>query len=575
MMRRYRCIIHLILGLILMASCGEQRPVRIKMVCTSDVHAAYFPYDYRTEKPASGSLARVSSYLKELRSSSAYRDNVIYVDNGDILHGDPAAYYYNTVAIQPTHVAAEVLNYMGCDAAILGNHEIQTGGPTYQRYIRNLNCPVLGGNIYLEESEVAFLPPYTMVERAGVKIALMGLTTPSVINRLPRSLWMGLEFRDMESEARRWMEYLKEKESPDLVIGLFHSGLEGGFVNEAYAENATRAIAERVIGFDAIFYGHDHQAMCDKIVNVEGDTVLIINPSTKANKVATLDIQYNKKGAPQVSLSAQLVDVNEYEPDEAYMAHFASHAEKVEKYVNKKIGTLANGIDSRDAYFGPSAFVDFLHRMQLDITSAEVSFAAPLEYDFSLPEGDVYMRDMFSLYRYENMLYVMMLTGQEIKDYLEMSYGRWVNTMKSANDHLLLFGEGDTPCLKNHYYNFGSAAGIIYEVDVTKPAGQRVNIKSMADGKAFDLGRSYRVALNSYRGIGGGSLLTQGAGIPENKLESRLLTSTDIDLRYFMINYIEMRKTVEPKALNHWRFVPEKWVAPAAERDYELLFGDK
>ena len=464
---------------------------------------------------------------------------------------------------------------MGCDAAILGNHEIQTGGPTYQRYIRNLNCPVLGGNIYLEESEVAFLPPYTMVERAGVKIALMGLTTPSVINRLPRSLWMGLEFRDMESEARRWMEYLKEKESPDLVIGLFHSGLEGGFVNEAYAENATRAIAERVIGFDAIFYGHDHQAMCDKIVNVEGDTVLIINPSTKANKVATLDIQYNKKGAPQVSLSAQLVDVNEYEPDEAYMAHFASHAEKVEKYVNKKIGTLANGIDSRDAYFGPSAFVDFLHRMQLDITSAEVSFAAPLEYDFSLPEGDVYMRDMFSLYRYENMLYVMMLTGQEIKDYLEMSYGRWVNTMKSANDHLLLFGEGDTPCLKNHYYNFGSAAGIIYEVDVTKPAGQRVNIKSMADGKAFDLGRSYRVALNSFRGIGGGSLLTQGAGIPENKLESRLLTSTDIDLRYFMINYIEMRKTVEPKALNHWRFVPEKWVAPAAERDYELLFGDK
>ena len=173
------------------------------------------------------------------------------------------------------------------------------------------------------------------------------------------------------------------------------------------------------------------------------------------------------------------------------------------------------------------------------------------------------------------MLYVMMLTGQEIKDYLEMSYGRWVNTMKSANDHLLLFGEGDTPCLKNHYYNFDSAAGIIYEVDVTKPAGQRVNIKSMADGKAFDLGRSYRVALNSYRGIGGGSLLTQGAGIPENKLESRLLTSTDIDLRYFMINYIEMRKTVEPKALNHWRFVPEKWVAPAAERDYELLFGNK
>ena len=252
----------------------------MKMVCTSDVHAAYFPYDYRNDKPTSGSLARVSSYLKELRSSSAYGDNVVYVDNGDILHGDPAAYYYNTVAIQPLHVAAEVLNYMGCEAAVLGNHDIETGGPTYQRYIRGTECTVLGGNIYMEESNIAFLPPYKIVERDGVKIALMGFTTPAIPNWLPRALWQGLEFRDMESEARRWMEYLKKKESPDLVVGLFHSGIEGGIVTETYAENATRAIAEKVVGFDAIFYGHDHQAMCDKIVNVEGDTVLIINPST-------------------------------------------------------------------------------------------------------------------------------------------------------------------------------------------------------------------------------------------------------------------------------------------------------
>lgn len=570
-MRYFRTIFSMLL-LLALASC-QPEPIHIKMVCTSDVHAAYFPYDYRNDKPTSGSLARVSSYLKELRSSSAYGNNVVYVDNGDILHGDPAAYYYNTVAIQPLHVAAEVLNYMGCEAAVLGNHDIETGGPTYQRYIRGTECTVLGGNIYMEESNIAFLPPYKIVERDGVKIALMGLTTPAIPNWLPRALWQGLEFRDMESEARRWMEYLKKKESPDLVVGLFHSGIEGGVVTETYAENATRAIAENVVGFDAIFYGHDHQAMCDKIVNVEGDTVLIINPSNKANKVATLDIQYVKGKTPQISLSAQLVDVTGYEPDEAYMEYFASHANKVGEYVNKKIGTLASGIDSRDAYFGSSAFVDFLHRMQLDITSAEVSFAAPLEYDFSLPEGDVYVRDMFSLYRYENMLYVMTLTGQEIKDYLEMSYGQWVNTMKSANDHLLLLGEGDTPRLKNKYYDFDSAAGIIYEVDVTKPAGQRVNIKSMANGKAFDLDRSYRVALNSYRGNGGGDLLTQGAGIPKDKLESRLLTSTDIDLRFYMLNYIEMRKNVEPKALNHWKFVPERWAVPAAERDYRLLFG--
>ena len=570
-MRYFKTICSMLLLLVLVA-CGNQRPVAIKMVCTSDVHGAYFPYDFKEDKPAEGSLARVSSYLKELRA--VYGDNVVYVDNGDILHGDPAAYYYNTVAIQPQHVAAEVLGYMGCDAAVLGNHEIETGGPTYQRYARDLGRPLLGGNIYMEDSEALFLPPYTVIERGGLKIAVMGLITPAIPQWLPRTLWQGLEFGDMEKAARRWMEYLREKESPDLVVGLFHSGLDGGIVTEEYAENATRAVAENVPGFDAIFYGHVHQAKCERVVNVEGDTVWLINPSNKANKVATLDIQFTKGNNPKVTLAAELVDMDEYEPDEAYMTHFATHMERIKGYVDKKIGEIKAPMHSREAYFGPSAFVDFLHRMQLDITRAEVSFAAPLEYDLSLSEGDVYVRDMFSLYRYENMLYVMMLTGQEIKDYLEMSYDRWVGTMKSANDHLLLFAEGDAPRLKNPYYDFDSAAGILYEVDVTKPAGSRVNIKSMADGTPFDFERSYRVALNSYRGNGGGGLLTDGAGIPKEKLSRRILTSTDIDLRFFMLNYIEMRGSVEPKALNHWRFVPERWVAPAVKRDYRLLFGE-
>lgn len=570
-MKRLKTICSMLVLLVLLAACGE-RTVSVKMVCTSDVHGAYFPYDFKEDKPVTGSLARVSSYLKEQRA--AYGDNVIYVDNGDILHGDPAAYYYNTVALTPQHVAAEVLGYMGCEAAVLGNHEIETGGPTYHRYMRELNRPVLGGNIYLEDSEAPFLPPYTVIERGGLKIAVMGLTTPAIPQWLPRTLWQGLEFGDMEKSASRWMAYLQENESPDLVVGLFHSGLDGGIVTEEYAENATRAVAERVPGFDAIFYGHVHQAKCEKVVNVEGDTVWLINPSSKADKVATLEIQYLKGRKPQLTLTAELVDMNAYEPDEAYMAHFDPHMERVKGYVNKKIGTMMAPIHSREAYFGSSAFVDFLHRMQLDITHAEVSFAAPLEYDFSMSEGDVYVRDMFSLYRYENMLYMMMLTGQEIKDYLEMSYGGWVGTMKSANDHLLLMTDEGKPRLKNRYYDFDSAAGIIYEVDVTKPAGSRVNIKSMADGKPFDLGRTYRVALNSYRGNGGGGFLTEGAGIPKEKLERRLMTSTDVDMRYFMLNYIEMRDTIKPQAMNHWRFVPERWTKPAAERDYQLLFGD-
>lgn len=561
---------------VLLASCGKQQTHHLKIVCTSDVHANFFPYDFLTDESASGSLARVSTYLNELRAASAYGDNVVYIDNGDILQGQPTAYYYNTVAIEREHLAAEALNYLQCDVVGLGNHDIETGGPTYQRYMRDLKCPAVGGNIYFEETEHPFLPPYVVIERGGLKIAFMGLTTPAIPHWLPRSLWQGLEFGDMEQAARRWMVYLREHETPDLVIGLFHSGAEGGIVTDDYAENATRAVAEKVPGFDAIFYGHVHKAENTKVVNVEGDTVLLINPANNANKVATLDVQYCKGKDGIMAISAELVEMNGYEPDKAYMEAFAPHMDRVKGYVSKKIGTLTHAIDSREAYFGPSRFMDFIHRMQLDVTKAQVSFAAPLSYDAIVPEGDICVRDMFNLYRYENMLYVMHLSGQEIKDYLEMSYAQWVNQMKRPNDHLLLFAEereGQAPRLEHIFSNFDSAAGILYEVDVTKPAGQRIRIKSMTDGTPFRLDEYYRVALNSYRGTGGGELLTKGAGIPHEQLERRIIQTTDIDLRFYMLSYIEMRGEITPPRMNEWKFVPERWTVPAAQRDYTLLFG--
>ena len=576
-MKYYRIACLMCAVALLLSACREAEPVRIRIVCTSDVHGNFFPYDFINDEPAEGSLARVSSYLSSLRSADAYGENVIYVDNGDILHGQPTSYYYNTVALSQCHLAAEALNYLECEVAVLGNHDIETSGPTYQRYIHDLECGVVGGNIYFEDTDHPFLPPYVIVERGGVKVAFMGLTTPALTYWLPRNLWAGLEFRDMETAAQRWMEYLHQHENPDLVIGVFHAGYDGGIVTEEYAENATKSVAINVPGFDAIFFGHVHQPLCTSVVNVAGDTVLLVNPANNACSVAALDVTVNRRGEPRVALTAELVDMDAYEPDTAYMRHFVPHMERVNKYVAKKIGESTHEVYSRDAYFGPSDYVDFVHRMQLDISKAQVSLAAPLAYDASFPGGDIHIRDMFEFYRYENMLYVMLLKGQEIKDYLEMSYGQWTNQMKRADDHLLLFDEetlgSAAPRLKNLFYNFDSAAGIIYEVDVTKPVGERICIKSMADGKPFSFDATYRVAVNSYRGNGGGELLTEGAGISRDELEGRVISSTDIDLRFYMFNYIEMRQNIDPQRLNHWKFVPEHWTNVAAKRDYKLLFG--
>ena len=534
-MKYYRLLLACLAALLLNA-CGEPQSIHIKMVCTSDVHGHLFPVDFLTGDSAHGSLARVSTYLKAQRQQD---DNVIYMDNGDMLQGTPATYCYNTYAIGSTHVAAEVLNYLGCDAVVLGNHDIEVGGPTYQRYADELNSMVIGGNVYFEDSETPFLLPYTVVEREGVKIAIMGLTTPSIPHWIPQSQWQELEFADMERSARRWMQHLHENVAPDLVVGLFHSGYEGGIVAPDYAENATRAVAENVEGFDAIFYGHDHQARCTEIVNVVGDTVLLLNPGRDAFHVATLDIVLDKEG--RASFKAELVDMENYSPDPEYMAAFAPSVERIAKYVDRIIGTSTCAASTHDALFGPSAYMDFIHQMQLDISGAKVSFAAPL-VNGTLPKGDICVSDIYRLFPYENTLYILWLTGREIKDYLEYSYAQW-SICKDSSEA---------------YQRFDSAAGIVYEVNPAKPTGHRVNIKHMADGKPFNMDERYMVAMNSYRAHGGGGLITAGAGLTHEEMLHRIEYTTTTDLRFYMLNYIEMRKTITPQSLNHWRFVPEE-----------------
>jgi 2',3'-cyclic-nucleotide 2'-phosphodiesterase/3'-nucleotidase len=339
-------------------------------------------------------------------------------------------------------------------------------------------------------------------------------------------------------------------------------------------------VAREVGGFDLVLFGHDHTRHYGLETNVEGKKVLCLDPSSNAYLVADAKISIVKKKGKVISktVTGNVVDVSKEPVDEQFVTQFKSTIELIENYVGRKIGYFKEPLYTRDCYFGSAAFTDFIHDLQLQLTGADISFNAPLSFDTQIPAGDVYVSDMFNLYRYENQLYVLKMTGKEIRKHLEMSYDLWVNTMKSPDDHIMLLADSDTDdkqryMFKNLAFNFDSAAGIDYVVDVTRPDGEKVKILRMSNGEPFSEDKWYKVAMNSYRGNGGGELLTLGAGISHEEIPNRIIYQSEKDQRYYLTQEIEKAGVLHPKAHNNWRFVPDEWAIPAIERDKALLFN--
>ncbi len=548
--------------------------VTLQLIATTDVHGAFFPYDFIERRPMQGTMARVSTYIKQQRRK--FGRNLVLLENGDILQGQPTCYYTNYIKTDQPNVAAEVVNYLGYDAQTFGNHDVETGHAVYDKWIRELQCPTIGANIIDLKSGKPYVEPYIMLEREGVRIAVLGLLTPAIPNWLHQSLWSGMRFEDMVTTARRWVKILREQEGADVVVGLFHSGWDGGIATMHYDEDATKKIAESVDGIDVIFFGHDHN---ENYQDVAG--TLCLNPSCNAVKVAQATLQLQQRGGKFhiTEKRGELVDITGCAVDQDYMQHFQPQMDSIRHYVDRQIGTFTAPMRSRDAFFGPSSFCDYVHQLQLEETHADLSINAPLQFDTEIQAGPVYISDMFKLYRYENQIYVVRMTGREIRGLLEMSYDQWVNTMTSPDDHIMLledytWKDQQRKGFKHLTFNFDSAAGIDYEVDVTKPDGEKVRILEFSDGRPFDESATYRVVMNSYRGNGGGELLTKGAGIPFDSIPRRIEWISEHDQRYYLTRKIEREKTVEPGYYNNWRFVPEEWARPAIERDRKLLFKE-
>ncbi len=569
-------MVAMVLTLIALVAAAQE--VKLRIIETSDIHGSFVAYDFINQRPARGSMARAYTYIKDARAE--YGDRLLLIDNGDILQGQPMVYYYDYIATDEENIAASMLNYVGYNVHTFGNHDIEAGHAVYDKWTAETKAPIVCANLVDAVTDEPYVRPYEVVDCGGVRVAVIGMLTTATPNWISEEKYKGLKFVDVAEAAKRWLPEMREK--ADIVVGLFHTGLRGGIETDVYEENATERVAKTIDGFDAIFFGHDHTVCCEKMTNDAGREVWLLNPANAVMNLAELNITVEKgaEGARVKDLEGRIVDVRDMPIDSDYERRFEAATQKVKDFTSKEIGVLNKTMWTRDAFFGPCEYIDLVQRVQLEVTGADISMCAPLQYNAEIKAGVLRGSDMFNIYKYENKLCTVTLTGKEIKDYLEYSYALWTNMMETAADHIMLIEERTGNDGQKYYgfdnatFNFDSAVGIDYEVDVTKPQGEKITILGMSDGTDFDEGRTYKVAMSSYRANNGGELLTKGAGLKKEEIEGRIEWESELDMRNYIMQYIEKEQTLSPTITDNWRFVPEDWTTAALARDRALLFGD-
>ena len=571
-----------LLSLLILAvsCCGPKDGEYVfRVLTTNDVHGRYFDSLY-VEDGVRNSLMTAAWTVDSVRTAAG-KENVLLVDVGDFLQGDNAAYYYNFVDTTSRHVFARMAEYMDYDAVIVGNHDVETGHAAYDRLRSQLDMPFLAANAIRTDNGKAYFQEYTIVRRHGLKIAIVGFTNPGIPGWLSPELWSGMEFRELLPYAQEVVDRVAAKENPDVMIVAVHGGVGRG--NPQQIENPGMSLFQSLIGVDLLLCAHDHRPVVH-----DADSIALVNAGSHCKYVGQGIVNVTVKDGKVVGKSsdASLITVSPEKADVKMREAFAGDFAKVKEFTVREVGSLEMPLKTVDAYRGMSDYINLIHTLSLGCAPAQVSLAAPLTYDGVVPAGTVLYNDLFTIYPFENQLFVVKMTGKEIKDCLEYSYDNWIYTYDPSKPHLLKIRNSSDPrtgqkgwSFVGRAYNFDSAGGLIYDVDVTKPYGKRLNIKSFADGSSFDVAAVYNVAMTSYRANGGGGLLKQGAGIDTGNIGERVVARYP-EIREMLYEFIQEHGTItpelvgDPAVIGQWEFVPSAIAQKALDADMELLFGN-
>ena len=514
----------------------------VVIIGTTDMHGRVFPIDYYTNKYDNVGIAKVATLVKEARKNDP---DLLLVDSGDTIQGTPLEYFHNKKNNAPPDPMMLAMNALHYDSMTVGNHEYNFGLKVLEKARSEAKFPWLSANSYEKGTDHPHYTPYIVKEVGGVRIGVLGLTTPGIPNWENVPNYEGLDFHETISEAKKWVPILREKEKVDVVVITMHMGIEEdlstGTPNPSQVpnENAAIAIARQVPGIDVILMGHTHRDVPSLMVN----GVLLTQANRWASHVARVDLYLEKAEAGRwhvVAKSARTIPVTEKTAVDPEIAQLdQSYDKETQDWLAQAIGESSEELTARDGRFRDSAIIDLIQRVQMEAGHADVSMTAAFNLSARIPKGQVTVRDIAGLYEYENTLVTIELTGQQLKDALEHSarYFREYQPGKSLNELVDQRIPG---------YNFDMAEGVTYEIDLRKPFGERIqNLKFK--GQTLSPTQKLRVVTNNYRVNGGG-------GFTMYK-DAPVVYRSSEEVRELIIDWVERHKNIPTEASNNWRIV--------------------
>ena len=535
----------MLLPLLLALSMQAPDTAHVVIVSTTDVHGHATAWDYLTDKPFPGGLTRAASVVDSLRRR--YTAQVVLVDAGDLIQGDPFAAYFSGEAPEDPHPVIDAMGAMAYDAATPGNHDFDWGVPFMFRAFRGAIFPYVSGNLYSLPVDTLAFPAYTVIQRGGVRIGITGFTTPGVMVWNRENVRGQARIARIGNAAERVLRLLRP--NADLAVVLVHSGMDAPSTYDTTGvgpENAAAALASGSVKPDLVIVGHSHHEIADSII----DGVHFVQPGDFARSLSVVHVtmQRNGTGWRPIRIRGEIVPLDRTEPSAALVRRFGPRHEAVRHWVSQPLGNVLVAMPATTARAEPTSIVNYINDVERRKAGTDLAASSVFDTRTGLTAGEVTIGDLLALYPYENTLRGIRITGQQLKSYLEQS-ARFFTVDARGNVGLNDSVPG---------YNFDIVSGAEYAIDLRRPPGSRIRGLSV-HGKAVEPGDQFTLALNSYRQSGGGgfSMLAGSPVVYDHGENIRTLLMADLRARGLL--------RADDFGASNWRIVPDE-AARAARR---------